>query len=446
MTLPTGAALGTTQDPKQLIKGEPSEVSANAERLTSESTRIKGLAGRVDQVAVDGWSEGIGRPAYDAKRSAEQDKWKVYGDLLAKAGATLSTYAGSLTTAQSKAADAIAKWNEGETATANAQTAYQHQVDTYNAYVNRPVAVPSYGAGPTPPSMGPSRPGPFVDPGEALRQEAQDILDAAREALEAAGGSALEELGALPGAKTEGSSGPSASGSVEGPSFSWDGFEEAFGKDPSKGKDGKYDGDPDAVDSPFKISLGKVEGQAAIWGAEGSVEDYWGDVKVDADGSVTFGGVSGSAEATLDANGLTVGADATATLVGVEGHAGAEYGYAEVGVDGTASVEATANGEARIGVDGVHAGGEVFAGAKAEVSASGDVGGVGGEVGAEGWAGFGASGDIDAGFDDGKFTIGGSGGLAFGLGGKLSGSVTIDVGEVGDTLGDIADGIGGFFS
>ena len=181
-------------------------------------------------------------------------------------------------------------------------------------------------------------------------QEAQEILDAAREALEAAGQSALQDLGGLPGAKTEGStSGPSASGSAEGPSFSWDGFEEAFGKAPSKGKDGKYDGNPDAEDSPFKISLGKVEGQASLWGAEGSVEDYWGDVKVDADGSVTLAGVSGSAEATIDQNGVKLGADATATLVGVEGHAGAEYGYAEVGVDGTASVEATANGEATVG-------------------------------------------------------------------------------------------------
>ena len=108
MTLPQGAELGSTQDAKALIKGEPAEVSANAERLTTESTRIDALASRVDQVAVAGWEDGFGRPAYDAGRSAEQGKWKVYGELLGKAGSALSTYSGSLSTAQSGAADAIA--------------------------------------------------------------------------------------------------------------------------------------------------------------------------------------------------------------------------------------------------------------------------------------------------------------------------------------------------
>ena len=126
----------------------------------------------------------------------------MYKDLLKKAGAALTTYAGALRTAQDKAADAIAKWQEGERATEAAVTKHNAAVDAYNAYLDRRVPVPSVG-GPVSPSAAPARPGPFVDPGDALREEAQQILDDARKALENAGATAVKELGGLPGAKTE---------------------------------------------------------------------------------------------------------------------------------------------------------------------------------------------------------------------------------------------------
>ncbi len=444
VTLPAGAALGTTTDPKALIKGEPSKVQSDSKLLSDESTRVSGLADDIDAIAVAGWSGGFGRPAYDAARSAEQDKWTSYAEMLTAASKSLSTYASALTTAQSRAADAIAKWQQGEDATKQAVSDYNAAVDSYNSYVNRQVCVPSYGGGSVPPSIGPSRPGPFHDPGQTLRDEAEQILEDARTALESAGAAALQELGGLPGAKTESSSGAAASGSAEGPSIDWGDWSDTFGKDPLKGKDGKYD--DGQKDSPFTINLGKVEGEARLFGAEGSIEDYWGDVKVNADGTFTFLGADASASAKIDANGLVGQAHAGVTIVGVKGSAGAEYGITEVEVKGEASAGANADGEVAIGPQGVHAGGEVFAGAKAEASASGDVGGVGGEVGAEGWAGIGASGDVDFGFHDGKFEIGGSGGIALGVGGKLSAHITIDPGEVMETTGDIIEGIGEFLS
>ena len=444
MSLPAGGALGSTSDPKALIKGEPSEVRANATALSDEATRVEDLAGDIDAITVAGWSGGYGEPAYAAARSAEQDKWTAYGEMLTKAAASLSTYAGALTTAQSKAADAIAKWQEGEDATAQAVTDYNTAVDNYNDYVNRQVCVPSYGGGgPVVPSMGPARPGPFADPGQQLRDEAEQILEDARTALDEAGMVAVKELGGLPGSKSEGSSGPGASGSAEGPSIDWGDWKDTFGKNPADGKDGKYHHGPDG-ESPFTINLGKIEGEAHAWGGEGSVEDYWGDVKVHADGSYTVGGVHGEASGKIDANGLTGHLGAGATLVGAEGKAGGEWGIAEAEVKGEAAIKADAEGDLTIGPKGVHAGGEVFAGGKAEVGVSGDVGGVGGEASAEGWVGIGASGDVDFGFHDGKFEIGGSGGLAFGVGGKLSGHITIDPEEIADTTGDIIQGIGDF--
>ena len=102
MTLPEGAKLGTTTDPKALIKGEPTQVSANATRLSDEAKRVSDLAGDFDAVSIAGWTGGFGEPAYVSARSAEQDKWKALADVLTKAAKSLSTYAGSLTTAQSK--------------------------------------------------------------------------------------------------------------------------------------------------------------------------------------------------------------------------------------------------------------------------------------------------------------------------------------------------------
>jgi hypothetical protein len=442
VSLPEGAALGSTDDPAKLILGDPGSVRTNASTLADEATKVERLADDVDDITIAGWSGGWGEPAYAAARSAEQDKWRAYAEVLRTTSKTLTTYAGSLTTAQSRAADAIRKWEEGEQATRTAVSEYNAAVDAYNAYVNRQVCVPTYGGGPVTPSIGPSRPGPFVDPGEALREEAEQILEDARTALDEAGETAVRELGGLPGAKTEGSSGPGMSGSMEGPSIDWGDWKDTFGRNPSSGKDGKYEHGVDG-DSPFAINFGKIEGELHAWGAEGSVEDYWGDVKVHADGSITVGGLDGSASGKIDANGLTAQAGAGVTLLGLEGKAGGEWGYLSGEVSGSAAAEARAEGDVTVGTRGVHAGGELFAGGRAEVGVSGDVGGVGGDVSAEGWAGIGISGDVDFGFHDGKFEIGGSGGAAFGLGGKIGGHITIDPGEVLETGGDIVDAIGG---
>lgn len=445
MTLPAGAGLGATSDPKALILGEPTHVDTSATQLSDEATRIQGLASQFAAVRVSGWTGGHGHPAYVSAHEAEQAKWTAYGELLTAAGASLKTYAAALRTAQSRAQDAIDKWQAGEDATATAVREYNASVTAYNSSLNQCVTVPSYGGGgSTVPSMGPAHPGVFHDPGAAMRDEAQQILDDAREALESAGATGVKELGGLEGARTTGSSGSDISGSAEGPSFSWDAWEDTFGQNPAEGKDGAYDAG--ASESPFKISLGKVEGNAHVWGAEGTWEDYVGDVKVSADGSVTVLGVKGDAEASVSNDGLVIAANGTVTVVAAEGATSAEWGYLEGGLKAEAAVEANAEGEVLAGRTGVHASGELFAGGKAGITSSVGVGGVGGELTAEAWAGAGAGFDADIGYDDGKLTVGGSGGLAWGVGGKLGGAVIIDFEETWDTAGDIVDGIGGLFS
>ncbi|WP_121256532.1 putative T7SS-secreted protein [Nocardioides ferulae] len=443
MSLPAGAALGSTTDPKKLIVGEPTKVEAAATLLSDEARRVSGLADDVDAITTPGWEGGLGQPAYAASFADEQAKWRAYVELLEAAGTSISTYAGALTTAQARAADAIAKWEEGEQATADAVAAYNAAVEAYNASQCRPpLTVPSIGGGTTVvPTIGPAHPGTFVDPGEALREEAQQILDDARTALDEAGAAALKELGILEGGRTEGSDDLlGADGSAEGPSFNWPWWEDTFGKDPRKGEDGKYD---DPHESPFELSLGSLEGEAWVYQAEGEFEDYYGDVHVTGEGTVTVLGADGSAEATINSEGLFLNLDGTATLVGAEGEVKGEYGPGEVTLSGAASVEATAGGHATIDSTGVHTGGEAFAGGKIEGGLAAEVAGVGSEVEAEGWYGVGVSGHADVGFDDGKLTLGGSGGVALGLGGKIEGSITLDFPEIWETGGDLIDAIGG---
>ncbi len=440
MTLPDGAVLGSTSDPAELVLGDPGSVRTNSTTLADEATRVERLARDVDSIAIAGWSGGWSQPAYAAARAAEQEKWTAYAGVLRTTAETLTTYAEALTTAQSRAADAIATWERGEEATRAAVQQHNEAVEAYNSYVSRQVCVPTYGGGPVVPSIGPSRPGPFVDPGESLRREAEEILAEAREALDEAGTAAVRALGGLPGARTEGSSGPGMSGSAEGPSIDWGDWQDTFGRNPAHGPAGTYDGG--LPSSPFAINFGKVEGEMYLWGADGSVEDYWGDVRVHADGSLRAVGLDGAAGGRVDANGLVAHGHGAFTLFGAEGTAGGEYGYLSGEVSGSASAEARAEGDLTLGPTGVHAGGELFAGARAEIGGQADLGGIGGEASVEGWAGAGIAGDLDLGYRDGKIEIGGSGGVAWGLGGKISGSITIDPGEVMETGGDIIDAIG----
>ena len=426
MTAPSSMQLGETTDPKKLVPGEVGHVRGNATALSEERTKISEIHCAVGGITTPGWEGGLALASYESARERELKKYSAYEDLLEAAGQALGTYAGALSSAQAKAQEAIDKWEAGERATATALADHNEAVRTYNAAASAPTS-PFAG-----PQLRPGPPGPFHDPGKAMRDEAERILEDARKALDEAGQQAVVALGGLEGSKTE-SEGDwfGASGDLHGPKFNWDFFERTFGLE-EKGEKG----------SPFELSLGSAEGEAHVGKWEGKWEDYYGDFKVNADGSVTLLGAEGSAEATVNGEGVKINADGTLSIVKAEGELKGEYGAAEGSLQGEALLGATGEGHVEVGKTGVHAGGELFAGGKISGTAGGDVGGVGGEVTAEGWAGAGISGDADIGMKDGKVTIGAHGGAALGLGGKIGGEVTLDFPKMVETGGDIVDAIG----
>jgi hypothetical protein len=109
--------------------------------------------------------------------------------------------------------------------------------------------------------------------------------------------------------------------------------------------------------------------------------------------------------------------------------------------DGMGGLEASSTATASR--EGLVLGGDAFAGAKGSAAGGADVGGIGVGATAEGWAGIGAEGEATVGkAEDGKWKITTHTGLAFGLGGAVGFEFTVDPGKVGDTVGDIADGLG----
>ena len=440
VTAPPSLELGATQDKTELVPGDVAAVRSNADAVEDQRTKVKDAGDDFAAVSSqDALDSGLTSMTFLMDRTKQIAKFDALVAVLDTTHDALTTYATALSTAQGEAQRAIEKWNEGEKATADARAAYNAQVEAYNKQVCAPPPpITSYG-GPTltVPSITAAPPGEFSDPGTALREEAQRILDEARKKLDSAGAAALHTLGAPEDedgdGKQDSHSGDvdllGADGSAEGPSISWNLWEKTFGTE--------EEGD----DSPFKISLGKAEGSIYVFNAKGEFENYYGDVKVNGDGSVTVLGADGSAEATIDKDGVKINADGTLTLVGAEGSVHGSLGPAELGAEGKVFVGATGSGGLDIGKDGVHAGGELFVGGKLEGSISGDVGGIGGEGRGELSYGLGAAYDADIGMKDGKITIGTDVGLTFGVGGKIGGDVTIDVPEVYDNGKKVVDWI-----
>lgn len=425
MTAPPAKQLGQTQDPTELVPGDPESVTAVATQFRDLHERTDGAFDTFNRALVPGW-EGLSADRYETRHGEERERWKLMLQLADTCATALTTYSAALATAQARARTALETWNEGEQLRRQALADWESERTAWNDAVReqRPFDQMPPHPGHVPP-----------DPGSGKRQEAEELLARARADLEEAGQTACVALGREDGSRTTSeSSWFGAEGNVSGPSFSWDAFSESFGSSPGDGVGRDFE------DGAF--TLGTATGSAWVYRAQGGWEDYWGGTRMNADGTFTLAGVDGNASAGVDRDGARVNLSGNVTVVGAEGEVGGQYGFAEGSLAGNAAVEANAEGKALISQRGAHASGELFAGARAGAEAEGDIGGVGGTVGVEGWAGAGIGGDFNVGFESGKFTIGGSGGIAWGLGGKVSGEITLDFPKMLETGQDIYEGIG----
>jgi len=435
------AELGQTDNPKDLIPGEPEQIATDLRDLVGNIDKIGTTGEGLKGVNIGDWT-GQGANAFWDAFNPEPPKWLNTVELIGQGGQSLADYGDTLTWAQSEAQRAIEMYTQ-------AQAASRAAAEQYNAQATQASAAGQTLA-------------PFSDPATAAAQEAQTVLANARDKLAAAGGMVAEAFGMKPDGdgKYKKDIGQGYEfGADNRKKTKWD-PEKGEWVDPggwqSNGRSKSYSGEwgsqsdgmmhdkiADTLKSlGFDINEKTGKASAGVSWLDGKLEgdfksgDFSGNGKLE--GSVL--GAGASAEGTISALGVSGKANAEAYLA--KGSAEGEVKWGEhAGVSGSAEgmIGAQASAEGSAGWTGVQGSAEAFAGAKVEGEASAEVAGVSAGAHGEAWAGVGAeaSGQFGMG-DDGKFHIGASVGVALGVGGKVGFDFAVDPGEVVDTVKDVA--------
>ena len=428
------ARLGETNDPEALVPGEPGSITGDLRQLVGTLRTVVAVGEDLGRIDPGGWS-GEASGAFRSAFEAEPPRWLQAGADLGGGGQLLADYGDALVASQREAQRAVELYLAAQAATRLA--AAEHAA---TALSGAPTA-------------------PFQDPGQAGTAQAQKVLDDARKGLSGIGDVVAKALGW----ESDGKGGYKKS-------FGKEKFGAAHRETDEEGED--TGGWQYGVDGRSYESKSGSESKRLLTDALGEIaekigidlhERAWGDDKhVDVahgekDGDFEAGPVSGKGRIGGSVLGADAGYTATASYAGVSvgAHAGAylasghadgeiklgQHASVSGSAEGTVGVAAEAKGS--IGLLGAKGNAEAFAGAKVSGEAGAEVAGIGAGVNGEAWAGIGghASGQFGMG-EDGKFHIGGSVGLAFGVGGKVGFDVSVDPVEVVETVVDVADDVG----
>lgn len=160
--------LWQSQDPKELLHGDPGRLRAAAGHLRRLHTAFD--TGRAGLARLDpGNWYGAGGDAFRAAFAPQPEAWSRAATACQDAADALDRYAFTVEWAQRRAEEAVRLWRRGAEARKKAAAAYNAAIDRYQA---------ASAAGP---EGLPARPGPFADPGADDRGAAGDLLAAARD-------------------------------------------------------------------------------------------------------------------------------------------------------------------------------------------------------------------------------------------------------------------------
>ena len=195
---PPEEQLGQTTDPQLLVHGDPAAITKSAQLLARFAGSFGETAAGLRGISPGTWT-GSAADGFHARFAPQPGQWQTASSASKQASGALDSYAATVRSAQSQAAHAVSLWEEGQRATQAAVTSYNNQVSTYNNAARAYDAALSAGRAPGP---RPASPGPFTDPGEALREQAQQVLAAARtsrnEAAATAAGTIKTATGTAP--------------------------------------------------------------------------------------------------------------------------------------------------------------------------------------------------------------------------------------------------------
>ncbi|NEA99760.1 putative T7SS-secreted protein [Streptomyces sp. SID13726] len=177
-------ALGETEDPKELLHGSVPALEERAAHLRKFAGAFENVGQGMRSLDAGSW-QGQAADAFRAKFEVQPKQWLTAADACTAAASALDAYADMVRWAQQQAQLAIDTYREARDASRRAADAYETSVADYNQAADRYNATAEAGGDP---GTKPTKPGAFVDPGTAGRNEAEDILkEARRQRTDAAG-------------------------------------------------------------------------------------------------------------------------------------------------------------------------------------------------------------------------------------------------------------------
>ncbi|MCA2210830.1 putative T7SS-secreted protein [Nocardia rosealba] len=105
--------LGRTEDPKELILGEPSEIGSAAETLTKMAEAIESTGQALQKIDATEWT-GKGADAFNAVYDKQPKLWFDGADAMAAAAEALKAWQNEVKAAQDKAQTAIDRWKAAD--------------------------------------------------------------------------------------------------------------------------------------------------------------------------------------------------------------------------------------------------------------------------------------------------------------------------------------------
>ncbi|MFB8281304.1 putative T7SS-secreted protein [Nocardia colli] len=105
--------LGETEDPKELIRGDPSEIHSTAETLQKMAAAVEATGQALKQIDAAEWV-GEGADAFNAVYDKQPKLWFDCADAFTSAAMAMRAWHNEVKTAQDKAADAIDKWKAAD--------------------------------------------------------------------------------------------------------------------------------------------------------------------------------------------------------------------------------------------------------------------------------------------------------------------------------------------
>ncbi|GLP67965.1 hypothetical protein TUSST3_45870 [Streptomyces sp. TUS-ST3] len=169
-------ALGETEDPRELVHGSEPALRERAGHLRKFAAAFENVGQGMRSLDPGEW-RGQAADAFRAKFDVQPKQWLTAADACTSAAAALEAYADTVRWAQEQARVAIEKYRAAQDASRRAADAYKANVTAYNQAADRYNATAEAGGDP---GEKPTKPGDFVDPGTAGREEAQEILSHAR--------------------------------------------------------------------------------------------------------------------------------------------------------------------------------------------------------------------------------------------------------------------------